>query len=533
MPKRLFIYPIITFVGILILCSSIVQLFNEINKQSREQALSFASSAIAQALQQQIVVGIASTSMLEATLRLADFDTSDFESWGAEILSTNPSVSTVQLAPKGVVRQIYPMSGHEKAVGHDLLADPRRLRAAMDAIQEQRLTMVGPLRLIQNNRMAIIARKPVMQKVGGQEVFWGFSIALIYIEDLVGKAMHRLDPVKWSYRLEGDNPDTPELKLIAKSETNVGPNAKEFPVHVPNGVWKLTVDMVDDTVVFMNQYLLYLMVFIVACFATAFVFYLEKKSYRQSLALRQLNAELQEARDELSRDNILKDKFFSILAHDMRNPFQSMMLVTELINQHADKMSKEEIITKVGRIHLIGERMVELLENLLEWAGGQLGTQDLQIEQLDLNEMIQGNVELVRPLVERKGVMLKTDQQTSVAYGNPHAVQTALRNLMNNAIKFTPEKGQIEVKTRPYDGGVAIIVGDNGVGMTPDQMKNIFALDEKTSTAGTSGEKGTGLGLPLSCELLEKSGAKMVVESEAGKGSIFRIILPQGPKAEY
>lgn len=234
------------------------------------------------------------------------------------------------------------------------------------------------------------------------------------------------------------------------------------------------------------------------------------------------------AKEELEKLNQEKNKLFSIIAHDLRSPFTSLMGFTNLLKAQADKLSSEQVKDFANTIDASADRVFKLLENLLDWARLQMERVDPQPGQITLNDIAKKTIDVLGPVAAEKGLTLKETGETLEAYADPNMTDTVIRNLVNNAIKFTPEGGTITISYETTESGKSkVSVADTGVGMSASIAKNIFSLAENVTTRGTNGEKGTGLGMTLCKELVELNGGTINVESEPGKGSTFSFTLPQ------
>jgi signal transduction histidine kinase/ligand-binding sensor domain-containing protein len=230
---------------------------------------------------------------------------------------------------------------------------------------------------------------------------------------------------------------------------------------------------------------------------------------------------------ELRELNVSKDKFFSIIAHDLKNPFSSIIGISEILKEEIRSRDTETLEKYAGMLNTSAVQTYRLLENLLEWANSQRGKISFTPEQINLSQLFNEEFNVLNEMATAKNIELKsfiTDDMTILADKN--MLKTILRNLISNAIKFTNKNGKVEVKAVFDDRNVEISVSDNGTGMTKETMAKLFRLDANLSTRGTADEKGTGLGLFLCKEFVEKHGGKISVESESGKGSIFRFIIP-------
>ncbi len=237
---------------------------------------------------------------------------------------------------------------------------------------------------------------------------------------------------------------------------------------------------------------------------------------------------ISEQKTQLEALNATKDKFFSIIAHDLRNPFGVILATTEMIANPEFELTMEEIIDFSKDLHTTSKSLFELLENLLHWARSQRGTIDYKPDIINISDLARGTRELLSGQAGAKGIEIITPVEGDhYCYADKNMTMTVMRNLVSNAIKFTNEGGKVQINCRRADRdmlGVEVI--DNGVGITEENLKKLFRIDVNLSTRGTSQETGTGLGLILCKEFVEKQGGKIEVESEPGRGTKFYFTLP-------
>ena len=236
--------------------------------------------------------------------------------------------------------------------------------------------------------------------------------------------------------------------------------------------------------------------------------------------------ELLKQQRQLQYEVDVKNRFFSIISHDLKNPFNSLLGMTLVMAQMADKLSKDKLVEYAVDVNEAGSRVFALLQNLLEWSRLQMDGSTYQSETVSLRDMAQENINVLAPMAIEKDITLSNGIKNDTAFSDPDMVRTVIRNLISNAIKFTPAHGKIEISSKQKNGMVQVTVGDTGVGIAKERLDKIFALDQKSATMGTAGERGTGLGLPLCREMIEKCGGKIWVESVPGKGSNFHFTLP-------
>lgn len=240
---------------------------------------------------------------------------------------------------------------------------------------------------------------------------------------------------------------------------------------------------------------------------------------------------LKESEARLKELNATKDKFFSIVAHDLKSPFNSIIGFSELLGGLVQKKDYEGIKEYASIIQNSSQKVMDLLLNLLEWSRSQTGRMEFNPEYIEISALINNIAELLFDSAQQKPVTVSLNlQHNLVAFADKAMVSTILRNLVSNAIKFTPSGGKITVSTKKAQDDLIISVTDNGVGIKKEDIEKLFRLDENHSTLGTQNEKGTGLGLILCKEFAEKHGGKIWVESEFGKGSTFYLSIPQPMK---
>lgn len=240
---------------------------------------------------------------------------------------------------------------------------------------------------------------------------------------------------------------------------------------------------------------------------------------RNHLKLRFIQRRLQEA-------NASKDKFFSIIAHDLRSPFTALVGMSQYLATGIDKLDAETAKEFLEGMHKSSKNAFNLLENLLEWSRLQTGRMPMSPEKIDVAEIVSENLALHEVNIETKELRIENNLQSAEpAYADENAVNTIVRNLLSNAIKFTPRGGKIVLSSNRTEDELVISVQDSGVGIEPETRDALFRIDERHSHAGTDKEKGTGLGLVLCKEFVEKNGGRISVESEAGRGAKFMFSL--------
>ncbi len=236
---------------------------------------------------------------------------------------------------------------------------------------------------------------------------------------------------------------------------------------------------------------------------------------------------------ELKELNATKDKFFSIIAHDLKNPFNNILGFSELLKEEVRDNDLDAIEQYSNLIYSSAHQTFRLLETLLDWANSHRGHMIFSPEKLSLKELATDITENLNQFAVKKNITLKnTIIEETAVQADRNMLKSILRNLVTNAIKFTPKNGKIELSSAVHDHQVEISIKDNGIGMNKLTREQLFRLDVNHSTLGTNNEKGTGLGLLLSKEFVQKHDGDIFVESEPGQGSTFKVVLPLGPKVK-
>jgi signal transduction histidine kinase len=222
-----------------------------------------------------------------------------------------------------------------------------------------------------------------------------------------------------------------------------------------------------------------------------------------------------------------KDKFFSIVAHDLKNPFTSLLGSSELLSQNIDQMNVEDIKTLTMILNDSAKNGYAILQNLLDWSRSQTGMLEINAERIDLKNLVDRNFSNLQLSANNKEIKIYLESLDDIyIFTDKNMISTVLRNLLSNAIKFTRRGGKVMVGAQVDSDEVIISVKDNGIGIPENKIEMLFRIDKRNSTPGTENEQGTGLGLKLSKEFIEKLGGRLWVESIENKGSTFKFSVP-------
>jgi PAS domain S-box-containing protein len=251
-----------------------------------------------------------------------------------------------------------------------------------------------------------------------------------------------------------------------------------------------------------------------------------EKLNKQAESLKKINVKLEEL-------NATKNKFFSIIAHDLKNPFQAIFGFSELLMRNFEDFEEKQRMELLTMIKTSSESAYNLLENLLQWARTQTERINYSPSNINTLDLIQQNINLSMANAEKKSIVVKPKlESTGVAWADFNMVNLIIRNLLSNAIKFTNQKGFITISSTDISEQKCLIaIKDTGIGISENNIKKLFRIDEYFSTSGTAGEDGTGLGLIICKEFIEKNHGEFMVESVLGKGTTFSFTLPRTEKA--
>ncbi|MBU2650679.1 MAG: hybrid sensor histidine kinase/response regulator [Bacteroidetes bacterium] len=251
------------------------------------------------------------------------------------------------------------------------------------------------------------------------------------------------------------------------------------------------------------------------------------RSIRYAMEHKKAQLRLKESEAELRKSNATKDKFFSIIAHDLRSPFTALLSLSDILLKHYNDLDDDTKKEYIGMIKDSSENTFKLIENLLQWSRIQRGTIEINPSSFNICDLVNRTIGLLKQSADGKNIEITSClNQELPAFADINMVDTVIRNLMMNSIKFTQPEGKISIEGHLDNNSIYLSIADTGVGMTQKTMDKLFKVEENKSTPGTAGELGTGLGLILCKEFITINKGDILVESEPGKGSKFTVVLP-------
>ncbi len=356
---------------------------------------------------------------------------------------------------------------------------------------------------------------------------------------------HIPENVRYKIKLEGLDKewlDVAEKNYINYS--NIPPGDFTFKVRASNhsNIWQENPFIIRFTILrpFWKKIWFYVFVLVLSSFVILGTIRLRNqrlKSEKRQLEalvsqrtdeLQKQKEEIESQKDELERLNATKDKFFSIIAHDLKNPFHNLINTSKLLLKGTARLNEQTIHRLHGYMYEISKTSYQLLENLLEWSFSQTGKSEFNPQFANIKSLIEEVFEFLAPLALDKNIeIINNVDQDDYVFVDVNMIKTVFRNILSNAVKFTNKGGWIKIGYRDDDNYVYISVKDNGIGIEEENQRKIFEIDKNFSKPGTEDEKGTGLGLVICLEFVRKNKGDITVESKRGAGSTFTVSLPK------
>lgn len=389
----------------------------------------------------------------------------------------------------------------------------------------------------------------------GKNISYAKEIKLSYYDNVFSIGFAALDytrPEKnmYRYKLEGFEKDwTSSGNIRTATYTNLNPGRYVFKVQASNNdnVWNTTgasliIDIVPPfwaTLWFRGAGVLLVIILIFAVYKLRVRSIKRRNLYLQAI-VREKTSELEneitvrketetalrKSEEQLMELNESKDKFFSIISHDLKGPFYALLSHSEYMEEEFDRMDRDEFKTIIGNIHNILKRLSELTDNLLNWSRFKLGRMDFEPVDCGLLDIVDSALSVTEISAKKKDITIENNIDDIEIRADKEMMISVVQNLVTNAVKFSMPGGRIVLSSEIKSGMAEVSVADNGVGIKSEDLDKLFKIDITHTTVGTDDEHGSGLGLIVCKEAVEKNGGKISVESAPGKGSIFTFSVP-------
>ncbi len=453
---------------------------------------------------------------------------------------------------------VEPFSGNEMLIGYDLgsgLSGREALEKAMNTGLPVASDPVFLSPSVEENTEILIFH-PVFTGENKNRTIHGFIVALLNLELFLQKAVSS-DPSEKPqsiidlYQLESNQSN---VYLVSTSDGEHPRKAKApddlktqihnnitsiYPVFIYDKSYAVVICPFPESIAaasINSGYLAFVIGLLLTALFTAFTVFLNQRQAYLKLQVEARTFELRMSEEEVKRKNEAlekinseKDKYFSIIAHDLRGPFNSLLGFTKIMTEELQTMTMEEIEEIAGHLRKSAINLYNLLENLLEWSRVQRGIIRYVPESFLVSFNISESLNIILDSADKKGIVVNIDIQDDLKiYADRHMFDTVIRNITFNAVKFTPKGGHIAVIVKKTENEIIeVSICDSGIGMSEQFISKLFLLSEQTNRPGTDGEPSTGLGLIICKDFIEKHGGQILIESEVGKGSTFIVRFPK------
>ncbi len=547
------VYSIIVFI-VIVSIGLILFYYREQNRISElRKVVTEVAAAQSYTISRQLDRSLSTTYALASLLQQYG-EIQNFDALADDMINRYGGISSLQLAPDAVVKQIFPLQGNEKAIGHDLLNDPNRRVEVLAAIESKKLTLAGPLNLIQGG-VAVIGRYPVyiFNKKSNVELFWGFTIALIKLSDLLEQSnINKLVMDGYNYELIRSGNGSSEEIVFAKSNHNIMHNPVQINVVVPNGQWKLSVEprigwdspsyTSSEVLITFFAAIIISILFYQKIENTSMLFKMNKHLSNEMSKRNKVEKEREKLLNELAQKNKELEEILNVTSHDLSSPLvnvegfskeleyslKELKDALELkdvpanINNRVTSIVKGDISESVKYIRSSVKKMNSLLHGLLTFS--RLGRLEFDYKIINMNKLILEIKKTFEYQLDETGTHLEISDLPACT-GDNAQINQVFSNLIDNALKyFKPERpGIVNISGYTEDGYSIYCVEDNGIGISYEHQERIFELFHQLDPMKGIGE---GLGLSIVRKIVERHMGKIWIESELGKGSKFFVSLP-------
>lgn len=447
--------------------------------------------------------------------------------FSAEMISDDSGIiKAIEMAPNGIVRNIYPLKGNEAAFGIDMLNNPARRYEANLAKDSGQYTIAGPYELNQGGLGALLFEPIYIKDTPAHKKFWGFSILVLDWEKFTEELdLDKLDDASYCYQIWKKAGSTQKKTTIAAGKHELRKDALRVSCKVPNDTWYVEIVPYTGWVTARQKALTLLLALSISFLAVVICYQVLHRKYRERLYTAQIEKTAEQAR----MANEAKTRFLFNMSHDIRTPMNAIVGFSGLLEKSLQDEEKSRSYIK--KIQVSSDILLTIINQVLEMARIESGKTTLNQEPADIREM----VEALHTVFESSLVKKSLEYQCSLNLRHPYIlcdktkVEEIILNIVSNSIKYTNPHGKISVtinEEASVDEGWAnyvTIVEDTGIGMSQDYLPHIFEEFSREHTSTETRVAGTGLGLPIVKSLVELMGGTIDVESEVGKGSRFII----------
>lgn len=451
-------------------------------------------------------------------------DSKEFQALSQMISDDSQIIKAIELAPDGVVKDIYPLKGNEAAFGIDMLNSPARKHEANLAMKSGQYTIAGPYELNQGGLGSLLFEPIYITDKSGEKSFWGFSILVLdwnrFLEEL---ELDKLTDASYCYQMWKKDGNSGKKTIIAQGGDAIHKGAVQISCKVPNDTWYFEIIPHTGWVTVKQQALVFLVAVSIAVLATAICYLMLHRKQREKLYTEEIRKSAEKAR----KANEAKTRFLFNMSHDIRTPMNAIVGFSGLLEKslHDEKKSLDYI----KKIRVSSDILLTIINQVLEMARIESGKITLSSESVNIREMVDAmNIVFESSLTKKS---LEYQCSLNVVHDQILCDKTKMEeiilNVVSNSIKYTNPHGKITVSIDELDSedeknaDYKVVVEDNGIGMSQDYLPHIFEEFSREHTSTKTRVAGTGLGLPIVKSLVDRMGGTIEVESEEGKGTRF------------
>ena len=451
-------------------------------------------------------------------------DSKEFQALSQMISDDSQIIKAIELAPDGVVKDIYPLKGNEAAFGIDMLNSPARKHEANLAMKSGQYTIAGPYELNQGGLGSLLFEPIYITDKSGEKSFWGFSILVLdwnrFLEEL---ELDKLTDASYCYQMWKKDGNSGKKTIIAQGGDAIHKGAVQISCKVPNDTWYFEIIPHTGWVTVKQQALVFLVAVSIAVLATAICYLMLHRKQREKLYTEEIRKSAEKAR----KANEAKTRFLFNMSHDIRTPMNAIVGFSGLLEKsiHDEKKSLDYI----KKIRVSSDILLTIINQVLEMARIESGKITLSSESVNIREMVDAmNIVFESSLTKKS---LEYQCSLNVVHDQILCDKTKMEeiilNVVSNSIKYTNPHGKITVSIDELDSedeknaNYKVVVEDNGIGMSQDYLPHIFEEFSREHTSTETRVAGTGLGLPIVKSLVDRMGGTIEVESEEGKGTRF------------
>ena len=518
-------------VGLLVFIASF--LFGYINLKNIEKGKKTAATYTAQSTVRRI------NAQLNQYVELSEFlgnvvlagynlDQTSFSELAKMLPNEDGIVKAFELAPDGVVTDVFPQQGNENAFGINMLTDHERKDDANRAKETGNYTLGGPYKLKQGGTGALLFHPVYKEDSIDNDSFWGFVIMVIDWDKFIDEiGLERLNEASYCYEIWTTDDTTGSRVVLTQSQEHIPKNSLTVECEIPNDTWY--VDIVpDEGWISIYQWIAVIAVSCITSLMGATIFnQVHSKKYREN----QYAVELKKSAEQAREASEAKTRFLFNMSHDIRTPMNAIIGFSDLLGKNLD--NEEKVREYLKKIKSSGNFLMTIINQVLEMARIESGTAILKTEAANLSELFYSVNTVLESDIQMKGIhcSIDTNVQHKYVFCDKTKLQEIYLNIMSNAIKYTPDDHAIHVTINEtnFDDKKAryvFVCEDTGIGMASEYLPHIFDEFSREHTATENKVSGTGLGLSIVKSFVELMNGRIHVESEPGKGTKFTVEIP-------